>query len=67
MIQEHTLCDNRLIRISHNDLFHAPWGSAALCCDACIEIAKTRDSWWEAFAEIPAPFENAGQFIERPF
>lgn len=49
MIQEHTLCDNRLIRISEHDLFHAPWGSAALCCDACISIAKTRDSWWELY------------------
>ena len=50
MIKENTLCNNRLVSISHNDLFHAYWGSAALCCDACVSIAKTRDSWGEVYA-----------------
>jgi hypothetical protein len=49
MIQENALCDDRLIRLDHDDLFHAYWGSAAMCCDACVSIAKARDSWGELY------------------
>lgn len=49
MIKENTLCDDRLMRIDSDDLFISYWGSAALCCDACVSIARTRDSWGEIY------------------
>ena len=49
MIKEYTLCDGRLESCSPRDLFHSYWGSAFLCCDVCVNVAKTRDSWGEIY------------------
>ena len=49
IVTENALCNDRPVRVDSFDLFHSYWGSAVLCCDACISIARTRDSWGEIY------------------
>ena len=49
-ITANTLCNDRVVRVSEHDLFVSYWGGGFLCCDACVSIARTRDSWGEVYA-----------------
>ena len=50
MISQIALCDSRPVRIDSYYEVRAPWGSGAICCEACASVMLTRDSWWEVYA-----------------